>query len=82
MAERDVLARERKVKFYRFMGEDKYVNAFEYLIENGELIDDMQISQFARNYEKFKTQVPIEKLPRIFKILKERAFGKDSELFP
>jgi len=37
----------------------------------------MEISQLTEHYQKFKTQVPVRKIPKLVRMLTQRVLGED-----
>lgn len=83
MRERNMTNKERRSRFYGLMNDGDYGDAWDYLMKNSDLLDNMKISQLAEYYKKFRTQVSIEKLSGLTRILKEEVFGEDAKnIFP
>ena len=69
-----------RAEYTGMIEERKYTEAYEFLLKNPEIIDDMRISELAGIYQKFiRTTIPIGKLRGLTRVLKERVLGEDAD---
>lgn len=73
-----------RAEYISMLREGKSTEAYEFLLNNPKIIDDMKISEVAGDYQKFfGTAISIARLSGLTRILKERVLGEAArEVFP
>ena len=68
----------KRVEYIEMMTQERYSEAYDFLLENQDILDNMTIGELARDYRGFRKQVILNRIPGLARILKERIFGEDS----
>lgn len=67
-----------RAEYIRMLQEGKSTEAYDFLLENQDILDNMTMGELARDYRRFRKQVILNRIPGLARILKERIFGEDS----
>jgi len=66
-----------KRAFYDLMRDERYPEAYDFLLQNSRIVRDMTVSELARHYSKFMGVVPASEIHCIGKVVLDEIAGKD-----